>query len=55
MFLVAVLSPKLDVVQKNEENKQMQEVEQNKLKATAEEDQITHDDTFQMEIIHQKH
>ena len=49
------LLPELDVRQENEENKQMQEVEQNKLKATAEEDQITRDDTFQMEIIHQKH
>ena len=43
-----VLLSKFDV-QENEENKQLQEVEQNKLKATAEEDQIIHDDTFQME------
>ena len=43
-----VLLSKFDV-QENEENKQLQEVEQNKLKAKAEEDQISHDDTFQME------
>ena len=49
MFLVAVLSPKVDVVQENEENKQMQEVEQEKLKATAEEDEIIYDDTYRME------
>ena len=58
MFLVAVLSLELDVVQKNEENKQMQEVEPEKLKATAEEDEIICDDTFQtetvVEIVHQK-
>ena len=53
-FHPVVLLPEFDV-KENEENKQMQEVEQNKLKATAEEDQITHDDTFQMEVIHQKH
>ena len=43
-----VLLSKFDV-QENEENKQLQEVEQDKLKATAEEDEIICDDTFQME------
>ena len=51
MFLGVVLSPELDVMQKNEENKQLQEVEQEKLKTTAEEDEIICDDTFQMEAI----
>jgi hypothetical protein len=54
-----VLLPELDVVQENEKNKQFQEVEQDKLKATAEEDEIICDDTFQVEtiveIVHQKH
>ena len=58
MFLGVVLSLELDVMQKNEENKQLQEVEQDKLKATAEEDEIICDDTFQtktvVEIVHQK-
>ena len=58
MFLGVVLSLELDVMQKNEENKQLQEVELDKLKATAEEDEIICDDTFQMkaiiEIVHQK-
>ena len=58
MFLSVVLSPELDVVQKNEENKQLQEVEQETLKTTAEGDEIICDDTVQMEtvveIIHQK-
>ena len=51
------LLPKFDV-KENEKNKQLQEVEQNKMKATAEDDEISFDDTFQMitlvEIIHQK-
>ena len=53
-----VLLPELDVVQEIEKNKQMQEVEQEKLKATAEYDEISFGDTFQMksdvEIVHQK-
>ena len=52
-----VLLPELDVVQEIEKNKQMQ-VEQEKLKTTAEEDETICDDTFQMEtvveIVHQK-
>ena len=58
MFLGVVLSPELDVMQENEENKQLQEVEQQKLKTTPEEDEIICDDTFQtetvVEIVHQK-
>ena len=56
-FHPVVLFPKFDV-KENEKNKQLQEVEQNKMKATAEDDEISFDDTFQMvtvvEIIHQK-
>ena len=56
-FHPVVLLPKFDV-KENKENKQLQEVEQNKMKATAEDDEISFDDTFQMltivEIIHQK-
>ena len=57
-----VLLSKFDV-QENEENKQLQKLEQDKLKATAEDDEISFDDTsfddtFQMEtvveIVHQK-
>ena len=46
-----VLSPELDEVQENEEKKQMQEVKQERLKGTVEEDEIICDDTFQMETI----
>ena len=52
------LSPELDVVQKICENKQLQEVEQEKLKTTAEEDEIICDETVKtetiVEIIHQE-
>ena len=56
-FHPVVLLSKFDV-QENEENKQLQKVYQDKFKATAEDDEISFDDTFQMEtvveIVHQK-
>ena len=45
-----VLLSKFDV-QENEENKQLQEVEQEKLKGTTKEDEIICDDTFQVETV----
>ena len=52
-----VLLSKFDV-QENGENKQLQKVYQDKFKATAEDDEISFDDAFQMEtvveIVHQK-
>ena len=58
MFFTIVILPELDV-QENEENKPVQEVEQEKLKAAAEEKENICDDTFQMETVveinHQKH
>ena len=57
MFFTIVISPELDV-QENEENKPVQEVEQEKLKTTAEEDEIVCDETVKtetvVEIIHQE-
>ena len=51
------LLPKFDV-KENEKNKQLQEVEQNKMKATAEDDEIICDETVKtktvVEIIHQE-
>ena len=43
-----ILLPEFDV-KENEKNKQLPEVEQDKLKTTAEEDEIICDDTFQAE------
>ena len=51
MFLGVVLSPELGVVQENEENKQMEEVKQEKMEKTAEEDEIICDDAFQVETV----
>ena len=52
------LSSELDVVQKNDDNKQLQEVEQETLETTAEKDEIICDDTVKLEaiveIIHQE-
>ena len=43
---ILFLSSKLDVVQKNDDNKQLQEVEQETLETTAEEDEIICDDKW---------
>ena len=55
---IVVLSSELDVVQKNDNNKQLQEVEQETLETTTEEYEIICDDTVKMEtvveIIHQE-
>ena len=55
---IVVLSSELDVVQKNDNNKQLQEVEQETLETTTEEYEIICDDTVKMEtvveVVHQE-